>query len=78
MLPRSGRLEPWPVRVVTTRRPLDDYVTPIVSGLTPQAGSSIDDVLSLARAAELREHLAELDRARRQAWLEIRSYGLAS
>lgn len=55
---------------MTTRKPLADFVMPIVSGLAPAEPGV--GTLSPARAAHLEERLRELDEARREAWAELR------
>ena len=54
--------------------PLDEYVTRIVSGLTPQPESERSGVLSADRQAELGERLRELHSARQLAESESRDY----
>lgn len=57
---------------MTIRKPLANFLTPIVSGLTPSDGGA----LSPARAARIEERLRELDTARREAWAQLRGYGM--
>jgi hypothetical protein len=56
------------------RYPLDEYVTSIESGLTPQPESERSGVLSNERAAELGERLRQLHSARQLAESESRDY----
>ena len=51
--------------------PLEDYIIPIESGLTPQHGAG---VLDKDRAADLDRRLRQLHAARRRAWTEIRTW----
>lgn len=53
---------------------LDEYVTSIASGMTPQAESERSGVLSDERAAELGERLRQLQSARQLAESESRDY----
>jgi hypothetical protein len=57
-----------------SRYPLDDYVTSIVSGVTPQPESEPSGGLSSERAAELGERLRQLQSARQTAESESRDY----
>lgn len=57
-----------------SQQPLDDYVTAIVSGLTPQADPQQPGRLSSERATELDEQLRQLHSARQVAESESRQY----
>lgn len=56
------------------RYSLDEYVTSIASGVTPQPESERSGVLSEERAAQLGERLRELQSARQVAESESRDY----
>lgn len=58
--------------------PLDEYVTSIASGVTPQPESERSGELSDERAAELGERLRELQSARQTAESESRDYPVSS